>query len=850
MSNSVGQIDLDLGLNYGAFNQQLNGIAGKASGMVGGAFKKLGGIIAGAFAVGVVVNFSKEAINLASDLQEVQNVVDVTFGSMSAEVNAWSQNLIESFGLSELSAKRYSSTMGAMLKSSGLTGEAMKNMSLNLTQLAADMSSFYNLAGDEAFYKVFSGLTGEIEPLKQLGINMSVANMEAFALSQGITKSWMSMTQAEQTLLRYNYLLSVTKDAQGDFARTSDSWANQTRILTEQWKIFQGTMGAGFINILTPIVKGLNLIVRKLQIAAEYFKAFTELIFGNANEVSNATGAAAAATSQTSDAMGDMGAATQDAGKKVKKAGKDVKGSLAGFDQLNTLSQATAAAMSDTADAAGSGLGNVGVGAVDLGSLTTGELDLGLDTGKLDSFKQSLAGIKDIASGVWQTLKETFGPSIQTALNELMPVLAGWKEQFRSMFSDIQTLGAPLANWVMTGLVPLWQQGIELAGHVLAGLGDSVLMVVESIWDAAFPILEKFVTEGLPRLTEFLMGAQDIFRSLFDLIKQVFDDIWQDAVDPAMQLISHIIQDTLDIIFGWWDEWGGKIVDGVKKALDGIKDLWSSLWDGFLEPFVSNMLEMLTWLWDEHLKGLVDEIGVFIGKLIDGALEIYNKFILPLISYLVDKLGPTFSNIFSLIGDVIGTALAVIVDVAKGIIKALGGIIDFIVGVFTGDWEKAWEGIKTVFSGIFDAVVGIFKGAINLIIDALNFMIRQLNKVKIDIPDWVQDLTGAGETFGFNIPTIPKLAKGGLAYGPTLAMVGDNRGAAADPEVISPLSKLQEMLGGSNQAVVEVLMLILDAIRNQDNRAVLQIGETEFGKAAIKAINSAQRQAGRTLLNV
>lgn len=849
MADSVGRIDLDLGLNYGEFNQQLNGIAGKASGMVGGAFKRLGGVIAGAFAVGALVNFSKASINLASDLQEVQNVVDVAFGSMAGEVNAWSTNLIESFGLSELSAKKYASTMGAMLKSSGLAGETMKNMSLNLTQLSADMSSFYNLASDEAFYKVFSGLTGEIEPLKQLGINMSVANMEAFALSQGISKSWAAMTQAEQTMLRYNYLLSVTKDAQGDFARTSNSWANQTRVLTEQWKIFQGTMGAGFINVLTPVVKWINFIIRKLQIAAEYFKAFTAMLFGNAAEVSNTTNKAAGAANDAASAMDGMGAATGKVGKAAKKAGKDVKGSLAGFDQLNTLSTSTAAAMKDVADSMADGAG--AVGPVDFGPLPTGEVDIGLDESKLNAFKQSLAGIKEIAYSVGESLKNTFGPSIQNAINELLPVLGRWKEQFGSMFADVQTLGAPLANWIQTGLIPLWQKGIELAGHVLAGLGDSALNVVNTIWDAAFPIIDKFVNEGLPRLTEFLNGAMEIFRSLFDLVKQIFDDIWQDAVDPAMKLVSGIIQDTLDIIFKWWDEWGGKILDGLKKTLDSIKGLWENIWGTFLKPFITNMLDMLKQLWDKHLKGLVEEIGTFVGKLTTAAMDIFNKFIMPIVNWLVQKLGPTFSNIFSLIGDVIGTALGVIADVAKGIIKALGGIIDFIAGVFTGDWKKAWNGIKTFFEGIGEAIGGIFKGAINLVIDALNFLIRQVNSVQIKTPDWDWLPSGVrGKSWGFDIPTVPRLAKGGLAYGPTLAMVGDNKGAAADPEVISPLSKLQEMLGGSNQVVVDVLMMILDAIRNQDNRAVLQIGESEFGRMAIKAINNAQRQAGKTLLNV
>ncbi len=197
----------------------------------------------------------------------------------------------------------------------------MKQMSVNLTELAADMASFYNISNDDAFYKVFSGMVGETEPLKQLGVNMSVVNMEAYAMSQGITKSWLKMTQQEQTMLRYGYLLKVTADAQGDFARNGDSWANQIRIMSEQWNIFKGTMGAGFINILAPIVKGLNWIIAKLQIAAAYFKAFTELVFGDAV---NAGGAGAVPPLvDTADAAEDAGAAIGNVGDEAKKGGQE-----------------------------------------------------------------------------------------------------------------------------------------------------------------------------------------------------------------------------------------------------------------------------------------------------------------------------------------------------------------------------------------------------------------------------------------------------------------------------------------------------------------------------------------------
>ncbi|WP_206108670.1 phage tail protein [Paenibacillus thiaminolyticus] len=312
---------------------------------------------------------------------------------------------------------------------------------------------------------------------------------------------------------------------------------------------------------------------------------------------------------------------------------------------------------------------------------------------------------------------------------------------------------------------------------------------------------------------------------------------------PGNEAYLKIILDTLNIIKGFWDDWGKKILTGVKQALDGIKNLWSNLWNSFLKPFVTNMLKMLTDLWDKHLKGLLKEIGNFVGKLATAATDIFNKFIMPIINWLVQKLGPTFSNIFSLIGDVIGTALGVISDVAKGIIKALGGIVDFIAGVLILDWERTWNGMKDIVIGIADIIVGVFKGAVNLLIDAINFFIRSANKLSFDIPEWL-----GGGTFGVSLPEIPKLAKGGLVHGPTLAMVGDNKGAAVDPEVVSPLSKLQEMIGANNQPVVEALMTMADILRRiEQKESGITIGETEFGRLAARAIGSAERQAGRSL---
>ncbi len=212
-------------------------------------------------AASAVKQFAAESISAASDLVEVQNVVDVTFGSSTDTINAWSKAAANAYGLSETKAKQYTSTIGAMLKSMGLDGEEITRMSTDLAGLAADMASFYNLDYDESFSKIRSGLSGETEPLKQLGVNMSVANLEAYALAQGVETAYDKMSQAEQATLRYQYLLDATKDAQGDFSRTSDSYSNEMRKLETNLERIKADFGQGLLAVVTPALSLLNNVL-------------------------------------------------------------------------------------------------------------------------------------------------------------------------------------------------------------------------------------------------------------------------------------------------------------------------------------------------------------------------------------------------------------------------------------------------------------------------------------------------------------------------------------------------------------------------------------------------------------
>lgn len=215
-----------------------------------------------------IKQLGSESLGLASNLIEVQNVVDTTFKNNASSINKFAKSALKDFGLSELQAKQFTGTLGAMFKSSGVAENDLARLSTDLAGLAGDMSSFYNLDQETAFDKIRQGISGETEGLKALGINMSVANLEAFALSKGIKIQYQNMTQAEQALLRYNYLMSSTADQQGDFAKTSGEYANQQRVFKENLNQSAATLASKFLPYLNKAYTKGNEILSNTDFGA------------------------------------------------------------------------------------------------------------------------------------------------------------------------------------------------------------------------------------------------------------------------------------------------------------------------------------------------------------------------------------------------------------------------------------------------------------------------------------------------------------------------------------------------------------------------------------------------------
>lgn len=256
-----GTLQFDTKIDQSGFDKGVDSLKTKAQAMIENVTGvALGNIGANLFQAGMqkLVETAKKGVGLASDLEEVQNVVDVTFGQGAAQIEEFAETASTAFGLTELQTKQFSGTIGAMVKSMGLTEKEALDMSTALVGLTGDMASFYNLDHETAFEKIRSGISGETEPLKQLGINMSVANLEAYALSKGIRTAYKDMSEAEKVNLRYGYIMQQTADAQGDFVRTQDSYANQVRILQNNLDTMAANIGSALIPALTSAVGWLN----------------------------------------------------------------------------------------------------------------------------------------------------------------------------------------------------------------------------------------------------------------------------------------------------------------------------------------------------------------------------------------------------------------------------------------------------------------------------------------------------------------------------------------------------------------------------------------------------------------
>lgn len=783
-TESVGQIGLDLVVNQNQFDRQMRGITNIAS--------KAGKILAGAFAIKKITEFTSACLDLGSDLAEVQNVVDVTFSKMNEQVNNFAQNAVFQFGLSETMAKQYTGTFGAMAKAFGFVESEAYAMSTTLTGLAGDVASFYNITQGEAYTKLKSVFTGETESLKDLGVVMTQTALDQFALANGYGKTTAKMTEQEKVALRYAFVQQQLSLAQGDFARTSDSWANQVRILKLQFDSLRASLGQGFIAALTPVIKVINTIMGKLVQLANVFSAFMKRLFGVKSDSSSGIGAVASDVSSATNAMDNLSNSTSGVGSAAKKVAKEIKG-LMGIDEINTIS--STGSDSDSGSGDSSGIGNIGMDDWD--------------------FSQQEKATDGLLSKV-----EVFADKVRNIFKNISNFIKKHKEIILSIIGGLVSgiIAFFIAgNWgAITGAIASVIGWIELIPTALGLAGLALTTPAALIAGAVAVVTTAFL---------YLWQTSDSFRNAlingWNALVSALTPYFK-AIMGALKLVGDFLVTVLKpILFLLWDAWC-TVVDNIVKVT-------MSLWTNCIAPVVKFLGECLKKIIDglneiwQAWKATIEKIGEIL-------IAIWNNCLKPVINWLGNEFIQAFRNV--------GNYIKPILESLK---IMFGGLIDFIVGVFTGNWQKAWQGVQNIFRGIFDGLTNIAKKPLNAIIDAINAMIRGLNKIKL--PNWIPGFGG----MGINIPTIPKLAKGGIVDAPTIAMVGE-----AGKEAVMPL---ENNTGWITDLAAKVADRMPVSVGNSNDNSmsgdlILQIDGSIIGKVALNQLRKMQRQGGITLIPV
>ncbi len=668
---NVGQISVDLVLQFQSMQSQLKNAMNTATKTVdrgtsamGSSFKKLGLLIGSAFAVSGLLRFGKSCVDLGSDLTEVQNVVDTVFTSMNEQVNTFAQNAADQFGLSETMAKRFTGTFGAMAKAFGFTESAAYEMSTTLTGLAGDVASFYNITQDEAYTKLKSVFSGETETLKDLGIVMTQAALDQFALAKGFGKATSAMTEQEKTALRYQFVLDKLGMASGDFAKTSDSWANQTRVLSLRFDQLKASLGQAFINILSPIVKWLNAILEGLNKAAKAFADFTGMIFGKANAGSEIADSAESAGS-LADSVGSIGSAADSSSKKLKRM-------LLGMDEIHKLEGADDSAA--VGSAGGSSMGSSGFG---------------------DSALPSDGGG---TSGFISKIQEEF-VKFQTWLGNFSPSFDAWN----TAFSEVGKSWDQTKIRIQRGIASLQEGGFGKLGNYIS--------------NTFLPnVVNGFNTTFAPIFAQVMPVLLDEFGKDFEFVCQNINQVSEDILLPAFQFIETVATDVFRIIGETWDRYGAGILEKFIAFKESLREIWDNLYQTIIKPVCESIGKRISELWTDHLEPLWSKISGFFGAFIEAVLTVWNHVLAPFFNWLIQTFGPAISWLVDGIGIAVGGVVGVIADVIGAVFGVLENLMNFITGVFSGDWDRAWSSIGGAFENIWEGIKNVFQTVVDTIL--------------------------------------------------------------------------------------------------------------------------------------
>lgn len=860
MSATVGEIGLNLVLNRQGFSKSLNAVqeqANSVSNKMSAKLKKLGTAVVAAFSVAAVKNFGQQCIESAAEVNAANSQFEQTFGSMQSQAESAIATVSKNSGILKTRLQGVGTSIYAFAKTTGMDSADALNMMQEALQVTADSAAYYDRSLEDTAESLKSFLKGNFENDAALGLSCTETTRNT-AANKLYGKSFTELSESQKQLT----LLEMVKDANklsgaiGQASRESDGWENVTGNLKESWNQLLAVIGKPILQVATNIVQKLSSAIAKLtEYAKGAINALSKLFNWDGDDTANSISAAASSAENLTDEA-ESGSNSLES---VTESAEKAKNSVAGFDKLNVITKSDSGGSDTSASSTSASNGTSVANNVvkDTNSGVSGAFKNLYEKSGFKGFVDNVQkGINKVDwSAIGKNCESIFKNSVPIAQNYLTQVQKVGKSAFGAVGSFVggvvqvsgkrlQTLTGSVAKWLdkdknkINGFITTIGDNFSKGYDNLSTFFEKGFDVIGQSVDRVRPQMEDAISNLLSGFTDFGGAVGTIFSEGFSLateslvkwidndgatIGEFFDNIQLQMAD-VMNFVGGVFSDIGNFLLGWWDgEGGSEIFQNVCDMFLNIGATLMNVYNDWIMPAWNFIVGVFQSAWTDCLKPIFEQLWTVFGKVCDCIATIWNNWLSPLVNFISDTLGPVFNTVLRNIQSIFETVFRVIGDVVGGILKSFGGLIDFITGVFSGNWEKAWNGIKDFFGGIWDGIWGIIKGFVNLIIDGINLLLTGIYTVVAAIVNTIGGIADAigsifGQEWGWSMPNepvlIPHLATGGLVKAPTLAVVGDNAGAnSGNPEVIAPLSKLQGMINTSNGEDTVILGEILSYLK-------------------------------------
>lgn len=861
MFGTVGKISLKLMLNKQDFSKSLNAVqeqTNSVSNKMKSSLKKLGSAIVAAFSVAAIKQFGQQCIESAAEVNAANSQFEQTFGSMQSQAESAIATVSKNSGILKTRLQGVGTSIYAFAKTTGMDSVNALNMMQEALQVTADSAAYYDRSLEDTAESLKSFLKGNFENDAALGLSCTETTRNT-AANKLYGKSFTELSESQKQLT----LLEMVKDANklsgaiGQASRESDGWENVTGNLKESWNQLLAVIGKPVLQVAANIVQKLSSAIAKLtEYAKGAINALSKLFNWGGDDTANSISAAAS----SAETLSSEAESSSESLENVADSSEKAKNSVAGFDKLNVLSTSDNSSSDNSASSSASAVSTSPVASNVVSDTNSGLKDAFKNLYENSGFKDFVDNVqKGINKVDWSSISKNcesiFKNSVPIAQNYLTQVQKVGKSAFGAVGSFVggvvqvsgkrlQTLTGGVAKWLdkdknkINGFITTIGDNFSKGYDNLSTFFEKGFDVIGQSVDRVRPQMEDAISNLLSGFTDFGGAVGTIFSEGFSLateslvkwidndgatIGEFFDNIQLQMAD-VMNFVGGVFSDIGNFLLGWWDgEGGSEIFQNVCDMFLNIGTTLMNVYNDWIMPAWNFIVGVFQSAWTDCLKPIFEQLWTVFGKACDYIATIWNNWLLPFVNFISDTLGPVFNTVLRNIQSIFETVFRVIGDVVGGILKSFGGLIDFITGVFSGNWEKAWNGIKDFFGGIWDGIWGIIKGFVNLIIDGINLLLTGIYTVVAAIVNTIGGIADAigsifGQEWGWSMPNepvlIPHLATGGLVKAPTLAVVGDNAGAnSGNPEVIAPLSKLEGMLNTSSGEDTVILSEILSYLK-------------------------------------